>query len=279
MLGHARKLDSRARELLAIHDELAACRDLRPGPVVDAAFRRLVRLAVDTDDDMAGALLAQPAVRAVADELRAFSVEGEHQLEAVWAERVAASADPAAEMCRFPFVDNYRQLHAMERDAVRRLADGGAAADRVAVVGSGPLPLTALLLARNGALVDNLDRDPVALAASRQVADALGVGGLGFVAADVGGAPADVDLAPYGLVVLAALAGPTPGEKARALRHLAQGMAPGSVLLVRSARGLRTLLYPEVDPGAVAGIEVLGTVHPEGEVVNSVVVARKPTGR
>lgn len=279
MLGHAGKLDSGARELLAIRHELAACRHLRPGPVVDAAFRRLVRLVVDTDDGTAGALLAQPAVRAVADELRAFSAEGEHELEAVWAQRVAASADPAAEIRHFPFLGNYRQLHAMERAAVRRLADAGdAGADRVAVVGSGPLPLTALLLARNGARVDNLDRNPAALADSRRVADALGVGGLGFVAADVGGA-ADVDLAPYGLVVLAALAGPTPGEKARAIRHLGHGMAPGALLLVRSARGLRTLLYPAVDPRTVAGFDVLGTVHPEGEVINSVVVARKAEGR
>lgn len=278
MSYHVRDLDSAAQTLLAIHAELAGCRDLRPGPVVDATFRRLVRLAVETDDEAARALLDRPAVRAVGDELRAFSAEGEHQLEVAWADRVAASADPVTEVRCFPFVDNYRQLHAMEQGALERLAGGGVPSDRVAVVGSGPLPLTALLLAAGGAHVDNLDRDPVALAASRRVVDALGAGGLGFVVADAGG-PADVDLAPYGLVVLAALAGPTPAEKARVVRHVAASMAPGAVLLARSARGMRTLLYPEVDLGAVTGLDVLGTVHPEGEVVNSVVVARKAKSR
>lgn len=269
--------DSHARTLRAIHDDLAACRDLRPGPVVDRAFGRLVRLVVETPDDEADGVLAHPVVGGVVDDLRSLCFEGEYQLEVTWAERIAASSDPAAELDRFPFAANYRLLHTMERDAVARLAEGGAPAGRVAFIGSGPLPLTAFLLAGEGAHIDNVDRDPAALAASRRVASALGVTGLGFVQLDAGasGQPG-LDLAGYGLVVLAALVGRTPGEKARVLAHLAESMAPGAVLVVRSARGLRTLLYPEVDPRALAGFDVLGTVHPTGEVINSVIVARKP---
>ena len=70
--------------------------------------------------------------------------------------------------------------------------------------------------------------------------------------------------------------GPTPIDKARAVAHLRTGMAPGALLLVRSARGLRTLLYPAVEPAALAGLDVLTTVHPTGEVINSVIVARTP---
>ena len=103
----------------------------------------------------------------------------------------------------------------------------------------------------------------------------LGVTGLGFVQVDAGGDDV-VDLVGYGLVILAALVGRTPGEKAEVIAHVADAMAPGALLLVRSARGLRTLLYPAVDPSALAGLEVLGTVHPTGEVINSVIVARTP---
>ncbi len=282
MPGHAGEDDGAAVALRAIHDELAACPDLRPGPVVDAAFHRLVRLAVDTPPERAGAVLAHAAVGDVVDDLRTLCFEGEYQLEVAWARRIAASADPVAELARFPFAANYRQLHALERDAVARLAEGDGhrpPRDHVAFVGSGPLPLTAFLLAGEGTRVDNLDRDPSALAASQRVADALGVTGLGFLRMDAGASaeagPA-ADLGAYGLVILAALVGRTPEEKSRVIAHLARAMVPGAVLVVRSARGLRTLLYPEVDPGALAGFDVLGTVHPTGEVINSVIIARKP---
>lgn len=268
--------DGRAVALRAIYDELAACPDLRPGPVVDDAFERLVRLAVDTPHDDAAAVLAHGAVRDVVDDLRALCYEGEVQLEAAWAGRIADSDDPGAELERFPYAANYRQLHEMERDAVARLAEGDArrAGGRVAFVGSGPLPLTAFLFAATGVRVDNLDRDAGALAASRRVADALGVSGLEFVHADATASGTTLD--GYDLVVLAALVGRTPAEKARVIARLAEAMTPGSILLVRSAHGLRTLLYPAVDLGALAGFDVLGTVHPTGEVINSVIVARTP---
>ena len=274
--------------LRALYEELAGCPDLRPGPTVDGAFRRLVRLVVDTPPEAAAAVLAHPAVRDLVDDLRSLCFEGEYQLELAWARRIAESPDPAAELGRFPFVANYRQLHALERDAVARLAEGAGGRrrpGRVAFVGSGPLPLTAFLLAGEGTQVDNVDRDPVALVASRRVAGALAVTGLGFVHLDAGGAVGGgaregagpgADLGAYGSVVLAALVGRTPDEKARVIAHLADAMAPGAVLVVRSARGLRTLLYPEVDPRALAGFDVLGSVHPTGEVINSVIVARKP---
>ena len=116
--------DGPAVALRAIYDELAACPDLRPGPMVDDAFRRLVRLVVDTPPEAAAAVLAHPAVRDVVDDLRSLCFEGEYQLEVAWARRIAESADPAAELGRFPFVANYRQLHALERDAVAAAGRG-----------------------------------------------------------------------------------------------------------------------------------------------------------
>lgn len=270
-----------ARSLRAIYEDLVACDDLVPGSHVDATFARLVRLVLDAPPDEAAAVLAHPAVHDVVPHLRALCFAGEYQLELAWADRIARSPDPRAELARFPYLDNYRLLGEMEGDIVARLADGRSApvVERVAFVGSGPLPLTSFQLAGTGARVDNLDRDATALALSRRVAGALGVRGLAFRHVDVGtSSPASggADLASYDLVLLAALVGPTPADKARVIRHLAAVMSPGALLLARSAHGLRTLLYPEVDAGALAGFDLLGVVHPTDEVVNSVILARKP---
>ncbi len=61
----------------------------------------------------------------------------------------------------------------------------------------------------------------------------------------------------------------TDGEgKARVLEHLARHMAPGAVLMVRSARGARAFLYPVVESSSLRGFEVLSVFHPTDEVIS-----------
>jgi hypothetical protein len=84
----------------------------------------------------------------------------------------------------------------------------------------------------------------------------------------------DVDLGGYDVVILAALVGASGPEKRAVLGHLAASMSPGAVLLARSARGMRSLLYPAIEPAALDGFELQAVVHPVDEVVNSVVLAR-----
>ena len=111
------------------------------------------------------------------------------------------------------------------------------------------------------------------------MAAALGIDGVSFDHEEV---HSGTDLSGYDLVVLAALAGSTPREKQSLLSHLAAAMAPGALLLARSARHLRTLLYSPINLDALAGFDVLSVlhpVHPFHEVINSVILARKPRHR
>lgn len=78
------------------------------------------------------------------------------------------------------------------------------------------------------------------------------------------------------MVYLAALVGLEREEKRKVVEHLARHMRPGALLVVRSARGARAFLYPVVETEEdLNGFEVLSVHHPDGEVVNSVIVARK----
>lgn len=255
--------------LLDLHRRLAARPDLRPGPEVDGLFAELVGLVLSTPPEGAARLLDDPAVRAVQVELHALCSEGEYQLELGWARRIVASAAPWDELARFPYAGNYRQLSRMELDVLASVVDRPVR--RVAFVGSGPLPLTSLLVAAElGVAVDNLDRDREAVALGERVARALGLARLAFHRADV----AHADLGAYDVVVLAALVGATTAEKRAVVGHLAASMAAGAVLLARSAAGLRTLLYPALDAAALEGFDLQAIVHPVHEVINSVVVAR-----
>jgi nicotianamine synthase len=251
----------------AIHAGLAARPNLKPDPATDRLFRRLVALVTTAP---AGTPVA-PAVQAA---LPGLCAEGEHELERAWAARIAVARRPAEELARFPYADNYVRLTRLELATLRRL---GVRPRRVLFVGAGSLPLSPLLLSAGlGVAVDALDRDPHAVAAAQRVVGRLEGGA---VTAAHGELAAAGDLGRYDLVVLAALVGMTPAVKAGHVARLAGLMRPGAVLLARSARGLRTLLYPPVDTAALGGFDLRLVVHPRGAVLNSVVVARRTVVR
>jgi nicotianamine synthase len=250
---------------------LRARGDLRPCPEVDALFGELVDLVVRTPP---GVGLRGCEHRAPA--LRRLCAEGEQQLELAWARRIAEADDPVACLDGFPYLANYRRLARLELDTLARVAPGRLR--RVAFLGSGPLPLSALLVA--DALgadveVDAVDCDHQALDAGRRVAAALGAERVRFVP----GEAETMDVSGYDLVMLAALVGATPAAKRAVLARLAASMAPGVLLLARSARAARTLLYPPLEPADLAGFAIQAVVHPASEVINSIVVATALGGR
>jgi len=230
-------------EIEALAARLEALTDLRPRPEVNRAFDDLVHLVLTTPDANA---LDNPVVQRLRPRLQELSARGEHELERAW-----SAADDIA---GFPYLDHYRQLVAAELAAV------GPAPQRVLFVGSGPLPLSPMLLADHGLTVDALDVDPDAVAAAEKVAN--------NVRFRVGNLLHQHDLAGYDLVVLAALV----TEKDRCLRHLAQRLVPGTLVAARSALGLRTLLYPSVE--LPPGLQLIDAVHPPPPVINSIVLAR-----
>ncbi|MDF2979455.1 MAG: hypothetical protein K0S40_4183 [Actinomycetospora sp.] len=262
-------------EVLALHDALAARPTLEPGPHTDALFTRLVGLAVARRPAaVADAVLADPRLRDRLPDLRARCAAGEYALERSWARRVLAAGDPAAALEGFPYLQNYRDLTRTEFHAV-----AGHAPDpprRALFVGAGPLPLSALLLARHGVAVDAVDVDQEAVVLGGAVARALG----DAVAVREGDVLGLGDLGRYDLVCLAALVGLAPRDKAAALAHLRARMRPGAMVLARSAHSLRALLYPVLDVAGdldvLGGLDPVAVLHPHTDVVNSVVLARVP---
>lgn len=261
-------------DLLRLHQNLSALPTLSPNAHTNAVFSELVRLATHPEDDqLARQILANSDIRRIIPELRSLCAAGESELERSWARRIIASRDPQGELREFPYFANYEQLTRLEHHAV--LGVTGRIPRRVLFVGAGPLPLTSLLLAsRHGhTKVDNIDIDPAAARLAARLADTLRVGGVRFRCADVLDC---TDVAGYDMVCLAAMVGPHPEDKARVIKHLYQHMRPGALLLARSARLLRTLLYPPLALSDLAGFRVLAVLNPYTEVVNSLVVAERP---
>lgn len=257
--------------LRRLHEGLASASTLEPGPAVDALFSELVQLVRHQPEDLHSEVLSDPVVRGLQPSLHRLCAAGEYHLERQWAARILDSPDPHRELRRFPYYDNYQQLTRLEHHALEGLGLG--AIRRVAFVGSGPLPLTSILLAEEfGLRVDNLDRDGGAVELSARLAATLGISDLGFVHADLLDWTA---LDSYDLVVLAALVGLDRPAKLRVLRHLRAHMAPGALLLVRSSHALKVLLYPPVHVDDLVGFVPQLVVQPLNDVINSIIVAQR----
>ena len=260
-------------QVRALHEALRTRPHLRPEPATNELFERLVALAVDPVAARdADAVLRDPAVERLLPSLRRLCSEGEFELERSWALRILSHPDPRAELARFPYRQNYGDLTRLEHHTVAGLTSRPVR--RVLFIGSGPLPLTSLLLAEgHGCEVDNLDREPDAVRLGADLAAALGCGGLRFRVGDVLDGRDGYDGGGYDLVYLAALAGLDPETKHRLLEHLGRRLRPGTLVLARSAHSLRGLLYPVLDPDDLPGLRTLAVVHPHTDVVNSLVVA------
>jgi hypothetical protein len=246
-------------------------------------------------------VLSHPGVQAVLPSLRQICAEAESCLELHWAEHVLSGEaqtpdEVLARLQTFPYYANYEELTRLELCAI--LSATKTPPRRVAFTGSGPLPLTSLCLlqslkqivpnllvpaaeaedAANPVVVLNVDYSPPAIAASLRLSLALGptAHGMEFLCADAASS-AGRDLADFDVVYMAALVGVSQAEKEGIVLSVIARMRPGALLVVRSAWGLRTCLYPEVDlaTDALLGrLELCVVVHPYGGVVNSVVVAR-----
>lgn len=270
---------SLADHLVDLYERLRAQDSLAPSPTVNALFTDLVDTCVRADPADVAAVLSDPRVRAVRPGLISLCAEGESLLEGAWARRVLAAVDARAEAAAFPYAGNYEELSRLELHALAGAGHRPEATRGVCFVGGGPLPLSALLLGRGlPAGVTVVDRDDGAVQLSRQVvARVAPAAPIEVVAADAASAP-DMARAAAGcdVIVVAALVGTTPAHKRAALQAIGAAAEPGTYILIRSAEGLRSLLYPMVDLGDVraAGLAPEVVLHPYGQVVNSVIVAR-----
>nr|XP_010938261.1 nicotianamine synthase 3 [Elaeis guineensis] len=258
-----------------IHDSISKLPSLTPSKEVNTLFTELVLTCIPPSPIDVSKL--SKGVQEMRSKLIQLCGEAEGLLESHYSDILANTYDnPMDHLDLFPYYSNYLQLSLLEYTLLARHATSPPA--WVAFVGSGPLPLSSLVLAARhmrAARFHNYDVDPSATARARRLVLAdpdLGAR-LAFRTADLFGLTRE--LACHDVVFLAALVGVAREEKLRAVEHLARHMAPGAYLVLRSAHGARAFLYPVVEPGDLKGFEVLSVYHPSDEVINSVIIARK----
>ncbi|PVI02166.1 Nicotianamine synthase [Periconia macrospinosa] len=300
-------LSSLVHELLhevhKIRHDLERCESLSPGDDVNELLTRLVGLCIKPySSEFTNHFLNIEGVDALCASLQAICAEAEGELEKYWTSRILEACDsqecnasdsPTRDLLhRFPYYTNYVDLSRLEATLLSAfLPMPPTAAINIAFIGSGPLPLSSICLLDNlpNAKITNIDRDALALNLSRRLAEALSISGdkMRFVRDDVEGTSVTTGASESGfegitwgsldVVFLAALVGMESSAKFDILASLARRLKAGTLIVARSARGLRSILYPVLELGddmSKRGLEVLAELHPHTDVVNSVVVLR-----
>ncbi|KAG9200078.1 hypothetical protein G6514_007675 [Epicoccum nigrum] len=132
------------------------------------------------------------------------------------------------------------------------------------------------------ARVHNIDRDPSALSISQSLSERFGYADrMSFACTDVSTKASEFEgktvWHEFDVVFLAALVGMDATSKLAILEDLVKKLRSGALIVARSAKGLRMVLYPMLELGEDLeriGLEILVELHPWNRVVNSVIVLR-----
>lgn len=260
-----------------IYDKISKLETLKPSKNVDTLFTQLVLTCIPPSSINISNLPRN--IQEIRSKLIRLCGEAEGHLEAHFSTILASFPNPIHHLDVFPYYSNYLKLSRIEYNILNKNYSAHAGPPKlVAFVGSGPLPLTSIVLASyhlKETTFHNYDIDPLANSmASRLVSPDHDLSQrMIFHTTDI----MDVtdELKEYDVIFLAALVGMDIDEKVKVVQHLAKYMAPGSILMLRSAHGARAFLYPVVDPQHLQGFEVLSVFHPDDDVINSVVISRK----
>lgn len=259
-----------------LHSSISKLDSLRPSKQVNALFSQLVKLCIlPCDIDIMDLSKEAQVMR---ESLINLCGRAEGFLELEFATLLVNVPQPLNNLNLFPYYGNYVLLANLEHKIL--LDNGVVHPHKVAFVGSGPMPLTSMIMATHhmkSTHFDNFDIDEKANDVARKIvaSDAELAKRMKFETHDV--MKLRERLGEYDCIFLAALVGMKKEEKIKILGHIGKYMKKGSVLLVRSAKGARAFLYPVVEEHDLLGFELLTIFHPNNEVVNSVVLVRRPT--
>jgi nicotianamine synthase len=262
-------------EVQDIHTTISRLPGLAPGAQVNELLTRLVGLCITPHSaDFISDFFSIRGVPELCKSLRPLCGAAEGELENYWARSIIKEAeaqptrtslshsnivssllipypeDTKTLLASFPYHQNYIDLSNLEMSTLSTYLPPNTAPKNVAFIGSGPLPLTSLCMLDRypAATVHNIDRDAAALSTSQTLCEKLGYDRMTFSCEDVTETSTSTTWEEFDVVFLAALVGCDTASKIGILASLSKKLKRGTLVVARSAKGLREVLYPVSSP-------------------------------
>ncbi|KAI9192560.1 hypothetical protein LWI28_024769 [Acer negundo] len=260
--------------IMQIHSSLSKLDSLKPSDQVNSHFSCLLKLCTLPCSIDVKALPQE--VQLMRKSLITLCSRVEGSLETKFAAMLAEIPQPLHNLNIYPYYDRYIKIANLEYGILKE--NGVVQPKKLAFVGSGPIPLSSIIMATHhmkSTHFDNFDIDAAANdVASRIVgSDAELEKRMKFVTCDI--MEVKEKLKEYDCIFLAALVEITKEDKIRILEHIRKYMKEGGVMLLRSAKGAGAFLYPLVEEKDLLDFESLSIFLHTSDVMCSVVV-RKP---
>jgi nicotianamine synthase len=264
--------------IVQLYGQICMLESLKPSTVVNALFTQLVHactmpICIDVNK-------LNNDVKEIHFKLICLCAKAESLMETHFSQIIGPLPQLLSNLHLFPYYSNYINLALMEFNT---LSDNNIPLPKkLTFVGSGPMPLSSILLATQhmpSTLFENYDIDPQANSmGSRLVSRDPDISQrMNFHTSDINHVGGD-KIGEYDVIVLATLVGLERTQKLKILDHLATNMRPGAALLLRSAHGARSFLYPVVEEeDLINRFTLLCIIHPTNDVINSIILALKPT--
>lgn len=251
-------------KLKEIYRQIVSLGDYKPSEKVDRLFSALVLKAVDHSDiDM--------LTKKECGCLQKICSHAEYEMEKHWAKKIISDDKSLAD---FPYYENYINLTRLEWNALSSCSDHTRHA--VLFVGSGPLPMTAIILAiKHKTKVTIIDNDLDAIKLSRKVIGKLGLRHMiNILHADGNSFNGYED---FNVIFVAALAGTNPKQKKNIFKYISRKASKKCHVVARSSWGKRKLLYPPLPRSIYSLFKPIIEISPYNEIVNSVVIFENDT--
>lgn len=252
--------------ILHFYHAIKALPSLTPSPEVNQTFHQLCRYAQTEDFNGNEEIFSSPEVQF----LRFSCAQAEYELEKKWTNLILDSEDPRTTLQTFPYFNNYQDLTRLEFQLLKSQKDQITTA---LFVGSGPLPLSAILLAKErGVNCILIDRSQEAVTLSQKLISKLSLQGqIQIIESDFSSFSFE---AHFDVVMMASLLFDADNQETL-LSILAQKLN-FDLALLRSAEGMRQLLYQKLDISLVKRyLSLQFLVHPHNDIVNSVLLCSK----
>lgn len=250
------------KKLEKVKMEIERLENLRPDKKVNSVFSNLVKLATSFEKKEV--------------ELKSFfqvaAAKAEVEMEKYWAKKIIESVNPQSTLEEFWYYQNYLDLTKLEFGSLA-LCHDHKMHNNVLLVGSGPLPLTGIFLARNhGCTVTFLDVNNDSLKLSEDLCEKLGIKNVNFIPADAVTFP---DYHKFDTIIIAAMIESKKIAKEKFINQLSKKVKRHTHILIRSAFHNRELLYKKLDVTKITGLHPILEVRPKNQIVNSFHVFEK----
>lgn len=258
-------------QVLYAHEVLKTADDRSPNnPLITETLSALVENIVLAEEHFSETekkqVLDNPQIRAVRRAMLTELSEAEYAMELYFSDKFLQNPDFVEKnLNEFWYLQNYLDLVDLELEkvSVSKHPD-----KEVVFIGSGPLPLTAIIMAqKTGMKITCLDMDEAAVKRGEALAEKLGMGDQLHFTQSAGN---EYDYRDTALVMVASLV----ADKKQVLERIKATAQDAPEVALRSAEGLHALLYDPVKPSMLEefNMRVERETRPTPAVINSTLV-------